>query len=371
MCRTSSINLANQPTLGSFLTSHIQSIEESYECNKPPLATDEDSWIEQITFSDERSVSNDQVDYNCGSESLISENVSVESNEKNTTNEGRWTFEEHNCFLEGLRTYGKSWRKLSTMIPTRTVLQIRTHAQKYMLKLLRAKQKHLTLDRIVYSDFEILNSKSGNSNKRKCNTEDDWENLISALGNYPSNYYQPFLTETCPEISIKKQKSEVSFTMPYENPLCHTDYQNIPNMGDCSPSSVASALLDQNTNYYQQILTITPATTYYQQLQTAVSDIDKNTNLQYYEVSHKKTGLVLQYLSDDSLDALFSYQFSELEDMQLFDVDINISEREVASMFGDHQSLEAFATSYHHHQLSEQQEPITQTLCYTQQNSSF
>ena len=48
---------------------------------------------------------------------------------------GRWTAEEHNVFLKGLRQHGKEWKKISEMIKTRTVVQTRTHAQKYFQKL--------------------------------------------------------------------------------------------------------------------------------------------------------------------------------------------------------------------------------------------
>lgn len=48
---------------------------------------------------------------------------------------GRWTEEEHALFLEGLKRYGKVWKKIAEMMQTRTVVQVRTHAQKYFLKL--------------------------------------------------------------------------------------------------------------------------------------------------------------------------------------------------------------------------------------------
>ena len=53
-------------------------------------------------------------------------------------NAGRWTSSEHQLFIDGFHKYGKDWRKLGTIITSRTVLQIRTHAQKYLLKLQRA-----------------------------------------------------------------------------------------------------------------------------------------------------------------------------------------------------------------------------------------
>ena len=51
---------------------------------------------------------------------------------------GRWTRLEHDLFLAGLRDHGKVWKKIAEMIRTRSVVQIRTHAQKYFLKLHRS-----------------------------------------------------------------------------------------------------------------------------------------------------------------------------------------------------------------------------------------
>ncbi len=48
-----------------------------------------------------------------------------------TERTGRWTEAEHDAFLEGLEMYGKRWNMISRHIKTRTVIQTRTHAQKY------------------------------------------------------------------------------------------------------------------------------------------------------------------------------------------------------------------------------------------------
>jgi len=58
----------------------------------------------------------------------------------NGENTGRWTAEEHNLFLQGLELHGKGWKKIAGLIKSRTVVQIRTHAQKYFQKLAKAKQ---------------------------------------------------------------------------------------------------------------------------------------------------------------------------------------------------------------------------------------
>lgn len=55
-------------------------------------------------------------------------------------NTGRWTAEEHRLFLQGLELHGKGWKKIASLIKSRTVVQIRTHAQKYFQKLAKAKQ---------------------------------------------------------------------------------------------------------------------------------------------------------------------------------------------------------------------------------------
>jgi SHAQKYF class myb-like DNA-binding protein len=55
-------------------------------------------------------------------------------------NTGRWTAEEHRLFLQGLEQHGKGWKKIAGLIKSRTVVQIRTHAQKYFQKLAKARQ---------------------------------------------------------------------------------------------------------------------------------------------------------------------------------------------------------------------------------------
>lgn len=59
---------------------------------------------------------------------------------KEGENTGRWTAEEHRLFLQGLEQHGKGWKKIASLIKSRTVVQIRTHAQKYFQKLAKARQ---------------------------------------------------------------------------------------------------------------------------------------------------------------------------------------------------------------------------------------
>jgi len=55
-----------------------------------------------------------------------------------------WTDEEHTKFLEALKLYDRDWKKIEKFIGTKNVIQIRSHAQKYFLKI----QKNNTGERI-------------------------------------------------------------------------------------------------------------------------------------------------------------------------------------------------------------------------------
>jgi len=48
---------------------------------------------------------------------------------------GRWTKEEHQRFVEGLRKFGKNWKKVEEYVGTRSGPQIRSHAQKFFIRL--------------------------------------------------------------------------------------------------------------------------------------------------------------------------------------------------------------------------------------------
>lgn len=50
-------------------------------------------------------------------------------------NIGHWTSEEEEQFIKAVNLYGNSWKKVAKFIKTRTRKQIRSHFQKYFLKL--------------------------------------------------------------------------------------------------------------------------------------------------------------------------------------------------------------------------------------------
>ena len=48
-------------------------------------------------------------------------------------NAGRWSAQEHARFVDGLEKYGRrKWIRIAEHVGTRTVIQVRSHAQKYL-----------------------------------------------------------------------------------------------------------------------------------------------------------------------------------------------------------------------------------------------
>ena len=57
-----------------------------------------------------------------------------EPQDEKSENTGRWTDDEHARFLRGLELFGKKWSKVADVVQSRTTIQVRSHAQKYLKK---------------------------------------------------------------------------------------------------------------------------------------------------------------------------------------------------------------------------------------------
>lgn len=70
---------------------------------------------------------------------------------------GRWTADEHERFLAGFRIHGHKWKRVQHVVKTRTVTQVRTHAQKFLLKQKRAELEEFD------SNVKLVLEKRGSS----------------------------------------------------------------------------------------------------------------------------------------------------------------------------------------------------------------
>jgi SHAQKYF class myb-like DNA-binding protein len=66
---------------------------------------------------------------------MVSNNSTSKKSGKGSSLHGRWTDEEHRLFIEGMDLFKKDWRSIERHIGTRTCSQIRSHAQKYFMRL--------------------------------------------------------------------------------------------------------------------------------------------------------------------------------------------------------------------------------------------
>jgi hypothetical protein len=69
-------------------------------------------------------------------ENKIIKKFNKESRKKSN---GRWNLIENKIFLEGFFKYRNNWKKLNEVIRTRNIIQLRSHAQKFLIRI----QKHI------------------------------------------------------------------------------------------------------------------------------------------------------------------------------------------------------------------------------------
>ena len=135
-----------------------------------------------------------------------------ESNiETENGNNGRWNKDEQKRFAEAILLYGNDWKKIQNHISSRNITQIRSHAQKFLMKLKQKeflKEKGLDqylswtkivnflrrtltndeLKNVLFSVEENINKKNRNKKLKKLkkingkkNLEENKENVLNKL----------------------------------------------------------------------------------------------------------------------------------------------------------------------------------------------
>lgn len=65
----------------------------------------------------------------------ISSNINKSEQETGDSNNGRWDKEEQKRFAEAILKYGNDWKKIQNHVSSRNITQVRSHAQKFLMKL--------------------------------------------------------------------------------------------------------------------------------------------------------------------------------------------------------------------------------------------
>ncbi|CAI2360787.1 unnamed protein product [Moneuplotes crassus] len=127
---------------------------------------------------------------------------------------GRWSSQEHQLFIECLQKYGKDWSRLEKCVPTRTKIQIRSHAQNFFENIKREFNISNPMNFIMNQPQDIR-SKNQNEHRR----------LVSNSQRMPNNHSNnPYPDRTQERLDIserhkRKRRSEESYNRSSEQRL--------------------------------------------------------------------------------------------------------------------------------------------------------
>ena len=103
--------------------------------------------------------------------------IIIQSTEEDV-NEGRWDTNEHMRFLEAINIFGNEWKEVKKYIGTRSSNQVRSHAQKFFLKLKTFKDPSLGVD---FTGDSIKNFSTVINIIKEAKKEINCPNILSVL----------------------------------------------------------------------------------------------------------------------------------------------------------------------------------------------
>ena len=119
---------------------------------------------------------------NLNSPQISNEQIKNKNTENNNGihSDGRWNNEEHIRFIKGCLKFGNNWKKVEGYVKSRTSTQIRSHAQKFLIKL---KRKYNINDQNFNDDKDTSNYIIKQEDIKDENNKNDIENIINNLNN--------------------------------------------------------------------------------------------------------------------------------------------------------------------------------------------
>ena len=109
---------------------------------------------------------------------ISKENENSDSNQ-NEYNSGRWTNEEHEKFIEGILKFGNEWKRVQSIIKTRSSTQARSHAQKFFLRMKKEISPNIISDQNLLIQY-IINTSNNFKNYTEL-TQEQKEKLFSVI----------------------------------------------------------------------------------------------------------------------------------------------------------------------------------------------
>ena len=141
---------------------------------------------ENIQYENKNSLSDKNIEIN-NFNNILEENQRDNNSKENDNsdipnneyNSGRWSNEEHEKFIEGILKYGNEWKKVQSIIKTRSSTQARSHAQKFFLRMKKEIDPKILSDKNSLIQFIINNN---NNLKNFCNlTHEQKERIYSVI----------------------------------------------------------------------------------------------------------------------------------------------------------------------------------------------
>ena len=181
----------------------------------------------------------------------VSRKTKRKEDKKQDKSNGRWTKEERIKFAFGLYIFGVDWKKIQKMIPTRTNRQLRSHAQKFLIKLKsneNIKKKKINLTNLSWKNIYDLLKKNLNNkeflsllysieseledNKRMTLKYIERKNFLDKAKS-SSEHYEPLIStfdennSNISEEELKENKLGIFIDQNQNNNLINLDEYNI------------------------------------------------------------------------------------------------------------------------------------------------
>ena len=163
----------------------------------------------------------------------------VESGQEHT---GRWTREEHEAFLSALEQYGKEWKKVAAKVKTRTVVQTRTHAQKYFQKMMKTVDHTEDGQRVNPGDSLDTMAEGKKASAQKKQRKAAKAAAAAAAATSAAAHLLTSLPSTIPQSSLSSQQQQQQHQQQQQNQQATSTYPTYPTHGFSTAATTLASL---------------------------------------------------------------------------------------------------------------------------------